>query len=292
MIDRAEAFHDDTLGTDETDWSPQPKAPTMNPPLRIFIGFDPRQAVAYNVLAMSIIEHASVPVQISPLVIQQLPIARQGLTPFTWTRFLVPWLCGFEGEALFVDADMLFLADPAELFDHARIEAMGKYAAGHQGDAVAVREDPDGHKFERAALIWFNCAHPDNRVLTPEYIEEEKPGRALHWIDWTKNIARIPDEWGHLVGYNAPRAAGNHAKLAHYTQGIPVFPETWECEYAAEWQRIFAATMIPAAAQQIQIDPNAWTALMGGSVHAKRLPSGRMVPKFWQETEIEPAVPA
>lgn len=70
---------------------------------RIFIGFDHRQWCSFTALATSIIERASQPVSIIPLILGTLPIGRTGLTPFTYTRFLVPWLCGFKGTALFLD---------------------------------------------------------------------------------------------------------------------------------------------------------------------------------------------
>lgn len=61
-----------------------------NQPLRIFIGYDHRQAVAYNVLQFSLYRRSSRPLAISPLVLPTLPMKRQGLTPFTFSRFLVP----------------------------------------------------------------------------------------------------------------------------------------------------------------------------------------------------------
>ena len=80
--------------------------------LNVFIGYDPRQPVAYNVLQHSIVRHASEPVAITPLILKQLPIERRGLTEFTFSRFLVPYLCGFKGMAVFLDADMVVTLSP------------------------------------------------------------------------------------------------------------------------------------------------------------------------------------
>ena len=77
--------------------------------LKIFIGHDERQPVSTSVCLNSIYRRASKPVQITPLVLSQLPIDRSGLTPFTFSRFLVPWLCDYEGWALFMDCDFLIL---------------------------------------------------------------------------------------------------------------------------------------------------------------------------------------
>ena len=37
-------------------------------------------------------------------------------TDFSFSRFLVPYLCGYEGWSLFMDCDMLMLDDIAELW--------------------------------------------------------------------------------------------------------------------------------------------------------------------------------
>src|SRR3990167_1177099 len=87
--------------------------------IRCFLGFDSNEVVAYHVLAHSIMRHASVPVSITPLVLRQLPMTRPRdplqSTEFSFSRFLVPWLCGYQGRAIFLDCDLLCRADIAEL---------------------------------------------------------------------------------------------------------------------------------------------------------------------------------
>ena len=69
---------------------------------RVFIGFDPREDVAVNVLTDSMQRHASVPVQIAQIRLSQLrsvytrPHNPLQSTEFSFSRFLVPWLCGYE----------------------------------------------------------------------------------------------------------------------------------------------------------------------------------------------------
>ena len=82
---------------------------------RVFVGYDERQAVSYTTLQQSILETASQPVSVTPLILRTLPITRRGLTPFTFSRFLVPWLCKYEGHALFMDADMFLVSDICEM---------------------------------------------------------------------------------------------------------------------------------------------------------------------------------
>ena len=220
--------------------------------LRVFIGYDHRQPVSYTVLQHSIISQSSKPVAITPLVLPQLPITRAGLTPFTFSRFLVPYLCDFEGWALFLDADMLLLDDISQLFDFAD----KKYA---------IHVARNIQRFEWASAMLFNCGHEANKVLIPEFVET---GKELHMINWLDDalIGSFPSEWNHLIGYDSPR---EDAKLLHYTQGIPAFPETNSCEHADKWYRVHkqANSAIP------------WVDLMGKSVHAIKV-NGRMVPKF------------
>src|SRR5689334_15144840 len=183
---------------------------------RIFIGYDHRQPISYNVLQSSIIRRASKPVSITPLVLNTLPITRQGLTPFTFSRFMVPYLCNYEGWVLFLDIDMLVLDDITKLFNMA-------------DDRYAAMVSKNDHKFEWASAILFNCEKCG--ILTPEYVQTAKKLHGMEFLQ-EESIGDFPREWNHLIGYDEPR---KDAKLAHYTQGIPAFPETETSEYAQEW---------------------------------------------------------
>lgn len=222
--------------------------------LRIYIGYDDRQVISYTVLQGSIVCQASQPVAIVPLSLPTLPIKRVGLTPFTFSRFLVPWLQDYRGWALFMDADILVLADIAQLF-----------ALADDSFAVMVVQNP--RRFEWASVILFNCGHPANKALTPAYVDD--PKAPLFKFGWLKNhdIGDLPREWNHLVGYDKPRP---DAKLVHYTMGIPPFEETRMCEYADHWMR--AHKLVNATAP--------WAQLMGNSVHCSQHPDGRLLPHF------------
>lgn len=210
---------------------------------RCFIGYDPRQIVSYTVLCQSIIDHASEPVSITPLVLETLPIKRQGLTPFTFSRFLVPWLCRDGGLALFLDVDVLVRSDIAKLFEYCR---------ENMADA-ALWVSKNRLKFEWASVMMFDCSHEDNAILTPEYIEK---ANGLHQIGWTQNIGDLPGEWNRLAEYDPPDP---NAKLFHYTSGVPCHAETADLPFADEWMN--------TAARATSTEP--WSSLMLNSVHAK-----------------------
>lgn len=219
--------------------------------LRIFIGADPRQPVSLAVLAQSIYRLSSKPVAITPLVIDQLPLKRTGLTPFTFSRFLVPYLCNYEGWGLFLDADILVKDDIVKLFDMAD----DKYA-------VMVSKN-EQHRFEWASVMLFNCAKC--KILTPDYVETAS---GLHTINWVEDnlIGDLPREWNQLVGYDEYR---ENPKLIHYTQGMPAYPLTQDCEYAIDW----------AQEHQYMNSIRPWEELMGNSIHAMDL-DGKRVPKY------------
>lgn len=222
-----------------------------NKPFPIFIGYDPRQPVSLAVLAQSLYRQASKPIGITPLVLEQLPIKRQGLTPFTFSRFLAPYLCNYEGWAIFMDADILALCDIFELINQ-RDE---KYS-------VMVAKNPD-HKFEWASLMLFNCSKC--KILTPEYIEE---ATGLHTITWVpeEEVGSFDGAYNFLVGYDHPRP---DAKLVHYTQGMPAYPLTQDSDYALEW----------AKEHQYMNSIHPWEELMGTSVHATVI-DGKVMPKY------------
>ena len=92
--------------------------------IRVFIGYDPREAVAYSVLAYSIHARASVPVAIAPLMLSELRglliprvnATRCSLRIFRFPRFLTPHLIRiYAGWSIFMDCDMLVLDDIAKL---------------------------------------------------------------------------------------------------------------------------------------------------------------------------------
>lgn len=217
---------------------------------RIFLGFDPRQSVSLNVCQFSLFRRASEPLAITSLVLEQLPLERKGLTPFSFSRFLVPYLCDFHGWALFMDADIIAQDDICDLW---------RYIDPKKAVIVSEGVKP----FERAAVMLFNCGHPDNRVLTPEYVERADN---LHVIGWTQNVGFFPERWNHCVGYAEPR---EDPALIHYTMGVPAFKKTADCEHADKWLAEFRAMNSVAT----------WDELMGPSIHAVEI-EGELQPRY------------
>ena len=216
----------------------------MTSPIRVFIGFDPREDVAFSVLAHSIQRNASQPVSITPVMLSQLgEVYRRPRNPlqsteFSFSRFLTPYLCGYEGWAVFMDCDMLMLDDIARLWA-LRDERYAVQVVKH------VHVPKEEVKFLGAVQTKYEKKNwssvmlmngPRCRALTPDYVNQAS-GLELHqfkWLDDDALIGEIPSRWNHLVGYDAPR---RDAALVHYTIGGPYFQEYANCEYGAEWRR-------------------------------------------------------
>ena len=211
--------------------------------IRVFIGYDAVEAVAFSVLAHSINVRASEPVQVAPVMLGQLKgVYKRERNPlqsteFSFSRFLVPWLCGFEGWAIFMDCDMLVREDIAGLWklrdDRYAVQVVKHMHVPKEETKFLGAVQTKYEKKNWSSVMLLNCARCT--ALTPDYVNRAT-GLELHQFKWLGNddlIGSIPAQWNHLVGYDAPR---RDASLVHYTIGGPWFPEYEHCEYADEWR--------------------------------------------------------
>ena len=212
---------------------------------RIFIGFDPREAVAYHACVQSIIETCKEPgrLQFTPVRGQR----RDGSNDFIYARFLVPHLCGFSGRALFLDGDMIVRADVRELFDLPMLYrgvrvVKHDYKTKHLVKYLGNKNEDYPRKNWSSVVLW-DCGFFPHRILTPEFVAKSS-GSYLHRFEWLKDdqIGDLPAEWNHLTmeyGQNPD------AKLYHYTVGTPCFPEFRIQEGADEWYSTYRRLIAP-----------------------------------------------
>ncbi len=216
-------------------------------PFRVYIGWDSREDIAYQVARRSLLRHASIPVEAIPIRLPELvaqglytrPVDPLASTEFTYSRFLVPHLAGFEGWALFVDCDFLFFGDIADLRDFQRPEwavacVQHDYAPKETTKMDGVPQTVYPRK-NWSSFMLFNCGHPSTRQLTVETVNRET-GAYLHRMQWAKDeeIGALPADWNWLEGWNEKPATG-YPRAVHMTRGGPWF-EAWQhVDYAAEW---------------------------------------------------------
>ena len=209
--------------------------------MRIFIGYDPSETVAYHVVCHSILRQASCPVTFTPINKRNIPeFSREiedGSTEFSFSRFLTPYLAGYTGQALFLDSDMLVRCDIAEIFKEADLFH----------DVFVVKHDYKPktktkflgnvqHNYPKknwSSVMLFNCFSAPCRRLTPEIVNIES-GKYLHRFEWTKpeRVGSLHKDWNHLVGEYEPNP---QAKIVHFTLGSPCFDGYENQEYADEW---------------------------------------------------------
>ena len=211
--------------------------------ISVFIGYDPREAVAFSVLAHSIQARSSQPVSITPIRLSQLAGILTRLrhplqsTDFSFSRFLTPYLSEYRGFSLFMDCDMLMLDDVAKLWalrDERYAVQVVKHVHQPREEKKFLGEPQTAYgKKNWSSVMLFN--NEKCGALSPDYVNSAS-GLELHQFKWIDNeglIGELPRRWNHLVGYDV---STRDVSLAHYTLGGPYFPEYANCEYAEEWR--------------------------------------------------------
>jgi lipopolysaccharide biosynthesis glycosyltransferase len=209
--------------------------------IRIVIGFDQRESVAFHTFAQSIIEKASQPVSLIPLALNALKGYTErhtdGSNAFIYSRFLTPFLCGYQDWAVFADGDMICRADIAELWA-LRDESKAVMCVKHDyktkaQDKYLGNKNQDYPRKNWSSLVLWNCGHPDNRKLTPEFVQQQT-GAFLHRFTWLNDdqVGELPREWNWLT---TEYEDNYQAKLLHYTLGTPCFKDYWNSDMADEW---------------------------------------------------------
>jgi Glycosyl transferase family 8 len=223
----------------------------MAQPIPVFIGYDPHERAAVNVLADSLVQHSSRPLAITPIVARQLdgvlsrPRNPNQSTEFSFSRFLVPWLMAYQGWAIFMDCDMLARGDIAELWDqrderYAVMVVKHEHVPNESVKFLGTRQTCYTRK-NWSSLMLFNASRCS--ALRPEYINNAT-GLQLHRFEWLEDegsIGSLPmGRWNHLIDVEPPAttpATRGGPALVHWTLGGP-----WFRDYrfsggmlAAEW---------------------------------------------------------
>lgn len=220
---------------------------------RVFIGWDSRFPEPALVAAYSLRKHSSIPLDVRFLDLRHLRECYgfnprpdpKASTEFTTSRFLVPWLCDYAGRALFVDNDVLFLADVDLLFRKAESDLRHVRDAKMLVPSVwCVQHDHQpvtGTKMYGAAqtayprknwssVMMLNC---DQLHCWSKEVVEAADGARLHrFADLhDAEIENLPARWNHLTDMTDQTA------ILHYTEGGPWFPAYENCPHADLWRQ-------------------------------------------------------
>lgn len=218
----------------------------MSDLLKVYVGHDSREDIAWQVCRSSLLRHASRPVEVYPLkqgTLRELglytrPQDKGATTEFSLTRFLTPYLAAHEGWSIFVDCDFLFTKD---IYDLQPLLAPDKAIAVVQHDyqpAQAIKMDGKSQttypRKNWSSFIAFNGANPHVKALTPAVVNNESPA-FLHRFTWAPDaeIGALPLGWNFLVGeYPLPAEVPS---AIHYTNGGPWFENCRDVDYADLW---------------------------------------------------------
>lgn len=223
--------------------------------MKVYIGYDAREQVAYEVSLGSLQRRASTPVSVTALDIRRLescgllrrptdlrgqrydlPSNAPASTEFAISRFLVPMLAQ-TGWALFVDCDVIFLEDVAELF--ALADPQYAVMCVKHAPQMATHQKMDGQaqlaypRKNWSSVVLWNCDHPANRRLSLVDVQERR-GFDLHQFYWLSDseIGALPAEWNWLVNVEMKPT---HPKIAHFTLGGPFTPGWQGADYDSLW---------------------------------------------------------
>ena len=217
--------------------------------MKIFVGWDSREDIAYQVCKHSILKRQP-DAEVIPL--KQNELRKNGLywrdidplasTEFTFTRFLIPELCNYKGWALFIDCDIVSTTDIKQLFD----QADDQYAVMCAKHDYTPKEGKkmDGQiqtvypRKNWSSVMLINCEHPSNAALDKKLVNDPEIGGAyLHRFKWLKDsaIGEFSHEWNWLVGVYEEPLDGT-PNLIHYTEGGPWFENYRFCNYHKVWK--------------------------------------------------------
>ena len=193
----------------------------MSQTIDIYVGADRSQLLAVAVLEHSIRRHTRRPVQVRPLIDLDLPEprdVRQGSrTNFSFARFAIPELAGYQGKALYLDADMLVFRDIGALWDLpldgasvAVQEALPEHAVAHAKAGAPAK------RVKQCSVMLIDCARADwdvHRIvggLDGRYTYEELMHQ-LCILPESEVRYSVPFAWNSLEHHDP------ETRLIHYT---------------------------------------------------------------------------
>jgi lipopolysaccharide biosynthesis glycosyltransferase len=231
----------------------------MSKVLRVFVGYDGEvEPVAYHAFCQSVIENSSVPVSFTPLSLNTLKDYKEnhddGSNAFIYSRFLVPYLCDYEGIAIFCDGDMICAGDIAELAEYTNKEpdkavfvVKHDYKTKHSVKYLGNKNE-DYPRKNWSSVIVFNNQH--NKELTLDAVMNND-GKYLHRFSWLDDnqIGELPIDWNYLESEYEQR---DNIKLIHYTIGTPCFEGYEDTDNAYKWWDVYARMVYPINVNRFQ----------------------------------------
>lgn len=234
------------------------------PLLKVFIGYDSREDIAWQVARYSIRRQSSQGVEVYPIrqdAVRELglytrPTDKSATTEFSLTRFLTPYLAAqSEGWVVFSDCDFLYTADVRGVLDELD-PAKAVYVVQHDyRPAHAIKMDGKTQtvypRKNWSSFMVFNCGHPDVKALTPDVVNTVTPAylHRFEWITDDADIGKLDLDWNFLEG-EYPKMTDGVPRVIHFTNGGPWFEQWQDVDYGDLWRKeeaLYRATLKPAS---------------------------------------------
>lgn len=225
--------------------------------LRVYIGWDWRDATAFKVARASLQRHSSIPLDVVALT--DMDLRRRGVywrsyhvdprgqmwddrdgrpfsTAFSFARFAVPIIEKYGTEpVLFMDPDMLVRADIAELLDEADMEkAVNCVQHDHRPNEAQKMDGVLQTVYDRKNWSSLMLLLPDRCRRLTKYVLNNDRGSNLHGLCWVadEEIGALDERWNWLEGWSDPDI---EPAIVHYTRGTPDMEGHEDVPYADEW---------------------------------------------------------
>jgi len=245
--------------------------------LKVYVGWDGRDAAAFEVCRHSLIERASIEVEV--IALKEWELRRAGIywreyhvdrdgqrwdgrdgkpfgTDFSFTRFAALILENNSDDwTLFCDPDFLWRADIANMIDlvdpsKAMMCVKHNHIPTEAQKGVGVQTIYNRKNW--SSLMLFRPSR--NKSLT-KYALNNQTGSWLHGMLWLSDeeIGDLPEEWNWLEGWSDPNI---NPKVVHFTRGTPDMPGYEDTAYADEWRATLAAVAPAVASTTIAFNQN------------------------------------
>jgi lipopolysaccharide biosynthesis glycosyltransferase len=206
--------------------------------INLYIGYDKRQPKNFEVMVKSLLKYNTeliniIPIQTDLIKEYQKPAYPNQSTSFSFSRFLVPYLNKYSGWALYMDSDMLFTKDIAELWD-LRNNEHNVQVVQHKDYTCTTEKflNQKQHSYRRknwSSVMLFNCERCT--MLTPDYVNNASASD-LHELKWAESIGELPAKFNYLVGEQEPIS---DVSVLHYTLGTPAYHQVDKSEHHELW---------------------------------------------------------
>ena len=210
--------------------------------LKVFIGWDSREDIAYEVARASILRHNP---NIEVIPVKRDELISQGLysrgtdngasTEFTMTRFFVPYLSNYEGYSLFMDCDMVLTTDISKILEEADL-SKAVNCVQHDYEQFGELSDTkmDGQvQAHYPRKNWSSVMLFNNELckeLTLEYCNTAS-AKDLHRMNWAFSVGELHHRWSYLAGYYTDK----DYSIIHWTDGGPWFEDYRDCPLNELW---------------------------------------------------------